>query len=95
MVPRSHRPSGDRLLESRDRPAGDRAVGPSTSTEPGRPARRPQPPGYLEASDDGPQRDGMLLSFERPASAGGGAAAQLAQPHIPSVRPAYTPLDGP
>ncbi len=26
----------------------------------------------------------MLLSFERPASAGGGAAAQRARPHLPA-----------
>jgi hypothetical protein len=72
-VPRSQRPFGLELVSlEREGPEGIRALGPSMSTEPGWMGERRECPLLLGDHDrHRPQNDpSMLLSFERPASAG-------------------------
>jgi hypothetical protein len=71
-VPRSQRPSGLELVEEREGPEGIRAVGPSMSTEPGWMGERRETLLLLGERNRPrpPNCPSMLLSFERPASAG-------------------------
>jgi hypothetical protein len=95
-VPRSFDPSQDGSAVARPlRPGDVKRIGPSMSTEPGWMAAL-RTSSLLLGEDGGtrPQRSSMLLSFERPASAGHHEVT-IEVTDKRGDQPTFTPLRGP